>query len=120
MKLPIQAVAMVAVVFLVIYLTKWTPFETFHLKEVGRETASLPLKKEVEKEGALKGKAIPQTTLETPRLKEIDQLKPTVPEEKKMEVASASKRMEEGGGLRSHRLQKRRLFLLRNLLEKSS
>ena len=97
MKLPIQAVAMVAVVFLVIYLTKWTPFETFHLKEVGRETASLPLKKEVEKEWALKGRTIPQTTLETPRLKEIDQLKPTVPEEKKMEVASASKRMEEGG-----------------------
>jgi hypothetical protein len=91
MKLPIQAVAMVAVVFLVIYLTQWTPFETFHLKEVGRKTASLPPKKE----GAL-GRAVPQTPLEAPRLEEIDQLKRTVPEEKKMEGASAPKGIEEG------------------------
>jgi hypothetical protein len=95
-KLPIQAVAMVAVVFLVIYLTKWTPFETFHLKEVGQKTASLPPKKEVEKEGVLKGRTVPQTNLETHRLKEIDQFKSPVPEEKKMKMASAPKRMEEG------------------------
>jgi len=100
MKLPIQAVAMVAVVFLVIYLTKWTPFETYRLKEVGQRTASLPSKKEAGKEGAL-GRAVPQTTLESPHLKEIDQLKPTVleekKEEKKTEVASGPKGMEEGG-----------------------
>ena len=99
MKLPIQAVAMVAVIFLVIYLTKWTPLETFHLKEVGRKTASLPPKKEVEKEGALKGRAVPQTTFETHRREEIGQLKATVPKEKKMEVASAPKGMEEEGGI---------------------
>jgi hypothetical protein len=96
MKLPIQAVAMVAVIFLVIYLTQWTPFETFRPKEVGQRTASLPPEKEVEKEEVLKGRTVPQTKLETPRLKEIDQLKSPVPEQKKMEMASGPKGMEEG------------------------
>ena len=52
---------------------------------------------EGEKEGVLEGRALPQTTFETHRREEIGQLKATVPGEKEMEVASASKGMEEGG-----------------------
>jgi hypothetical protein len=79
MKLPIQAVAMVAIVFLVIYLTKWTPFGTFHLKQVGRKTASLPAEREVGKK--------------------IDRAEPTVTGETKLPVASAPTGAEQGGGI---------------------
>ncbi len=40
-RLPAQAVAMVAIVFLVLYLTKMMPTEVYHMKE-SKQTSSLP------------------------------------------------------------------------------
>jgi len=44
-KLPAQAVAMVAIVFLVLYITKMTPMEKYHPKETEEASPSLSLEK---------------------------------------------------------------------------
>jgi len=92
LKLPAQAVAMVAIVFLVLYLTKMVPMEGYRLKET-RETSS-PLsvdkkseqifaQKEVEREQRAK-EVLPEVT----RPKDVEQAKVSVPGKEKMEVGS--------------------------------
>jgi hypothetical protein len=57
LKLPVQAVAMVAVVFLVLYITKMMPMEKYHLREI--EQTSPPLSSEKKPEPALTRSAAP-------------------------------------------------------------
>jgi hypothetical protein len=75
LKLPIQAVAMVAIVFLTLYLTKMMPFETPSSKDVGQKKVSQPdVKMEaklVAKEGEKKREAA-APIVEAPRLKESE------------------------------------------------
>ena len=90
LKLPVQAVAMVAIVFLVLYLTKMMPMEGYRPKETEQTSSPLSLKekseqvlpqKEVERErGALK------TPPEAPRPKDVEQAKTAVPREERLEA----------------------------------
>ncbi len=90
LRLPVQAVAMVAVVFLVLYLTKMMPMEGYRPKETERASSPLSLKekpeqvlpqKEVERtRGTLK------TPPEAPRPKDVEQAKTAVPGEEKSEA----------------------------------
>jgi hypothetical protein len=66
LKLPIQALAMVAIVFLALYLTKMTPIELTRMKEVGESKPS-----------PLEGKKEPgETKAQTPEEKRLDQVSP--------------------------------------------
>jgi len=87
LKIPIQAVAMVATVFLVLYLTKMIPVEGPRLKDVDRakedyseikkmETGSIPRETKKEKAAAL-------PPLEKPGLKDIGPTRAPVPREEK-------------------------------------
>jgi hypothetical protein len=88
-KLPVQAFAMVAIVFLVLYLTKMMPMENYRLKDT-REPSSLLSEekkseqvlsqKEMEKER--KGVNIPP---ETPRPKDIEVAQAPMPREERFE-----------------------------------
>ena len=91
LKLPVQAVAMVAIVFLVLYLTKMMPMEVTRLKDAQQPSFTLSeekkseqvlSQKEMEKER--KGVEIPP---ETPRPKDIDLAKAPIPGEEKSEGA---------------------------------
>lgn len=87
-KLPIQAVAMVAVVFLVIYITKIIPVETPQLKDVRqpeiplsteKKTDALQISKEEVKEVRTE-----KPSVESPRSKDVDLPKTPAPGEEKM------------------------------------
>jgi hypothetical protein len=90
LKLPAQAVAMVAIVFLVLYLTKMTDMEGYRPKETEQKSSPLSLKekseqvlpqKEVERaRGALK------PSPEAPRPKDVEQAKTAVPREERLEA----------------------------------
>ena len=90
LKLPAQAVAMVAIVFLVLYLTKMMPMEGYRPKETEQTSSPLSLKekpeqglpqKEAERErGALK------TPPEAPRPKDVEQTKTVVPGKERLEA----------------------------------
>jgi len=88
LKIPIQAVAMVAIVFLALYLTKMMPVETPHKKEVKQVKA--PYSEEGKKEmdqvtKEVKGEGVAKKPSEdTSRLKDFEQAKAPVPEEKGM------------------------------------
>ena len=89
LKLPVQAVAMVAIVFLVLYLTKMMPMEVYRLKEAKQTPSSLSIEKkpeqvltqkEVEEE-----RRVLETPPEAPRPKDVDHAKAPVPGEGKLE-----------------------------------
>ncbi len=89
-KLPVQAVAMVAIVFLVLYLTKMMPIDGVRLKETKQTSSPLSVQEKPEqvltqKEG--EGRALELPT-ETPRPKDVEQTKAPVPKEGKLEEAS--------------------------------
>jgi hypothetical protein len=90
LKLPVQAVAMVAIVFLVLYLTKMMPMEGYRPKETEPTSSPLSLKekpeqvlaqKEVERE-----REVLKTPPEAPRPKSIEQAKTAVPREEGLEA----------------------------------
>lgn len=100
LKLPIQAAAMVSIVFLVIYLTKIMPVETFRLKGIEKTKPSIseekrsdieakvPLSKKKEMDRLLilketEQKRVPaQPPPETPRQKDIEEVKVSAAGEK--------------------------------------
>jgi hypothetical protein len=85
LKLPVQATAMVAIIFLVLYLTKMMPFEGEHLKDskpisspfAEKKSNQVFVQKEVEKE-----KKAVEIHPETSRPRGMEQAKPHVPPEK--------------------------------------
>ena len=89
-KLPIQAMGMVVVLFLVIYLTKMMPVEAPQLKSV--EQAKTPLLKEKRVETELvqkemkKERVAEQPPLEALRLRSVEQAKKPLSEEKRVEM----------------------------------
>jgi len=91
LKLPVQAVAMVAIVFLVLYLTKMMPMEVFRLKDA--KQPSFPLSEEKKSEQVLsqkemeKERRVSEAPPETPRPKDVDLAKTPVPREEKFEGA---------------------------------
>jgi hypothetical protein len=99
-KLPVQAAAMVAVVFLVLYLTKMMPIEGDRLKET-KQTSS-PLSVEKKPEQVLSKKEVEEerraleTSAETPYPKDSERAKAPVPGEGKLE--SPAPQVKAGGG----------------------
>ena len=91
-KLPVQAVAMVAVVFLVLYITKMVPIDGYRLKET-RHPSPLSVEEKPEEALAQKGMERERSALETPtetvRPKDVEQAKAPVPAEGKSEEPSA-------------------------------
>jgi hypothetical protein len=88
-KLPVQAVAMVAIVFLVLYLTKMMPMGGRHLKEAEQTSPPLSMEKKPErvltqKEGDGERGAL-ETSMEKPHPKDFGQAKAPVPGEEKRE-----------------------------------
>ncbi len=97
-KLPIQAVAMVAVVFVVLYLSKMMPTGVYPLKE-SKQTSSLP-SSEHKSEQVLahqeaKGEPkVLERPAETPRLKDADQVKTSAPAKERLEPSSPQMKAE--------------------------
>ncbi len=91
-KLPAQAIAMVAIVFLVLYLTKMMPMEVSHLKEDKQTSSPVLVEKKSEQVKAEKEMEIEQRAMDTiperPRSKDVDLAKAPVPGEEKLEEAS--------------------------------
>jgi len=90
-KLPVQAVAMVAIVFLVLYLSKMMPTGVYQLKE-SKQTSSLPSAEQkseqvlAHKEAEGERKAL-ERPAETPRLKDIDQVETSAPAKERPEAS---------------------------------
>ena len=93
-KLPAQAFAMVAIVFLVLYLTKMTPMEVSRLKENKQTSSPVLVEKKAEQVRTEEGMEIEQRAMETlpeaPYPKDADLAKASVPGEEKLKGASAS------------------------------
>ena len=92
LKLPAQAVAMVAVVFLVLYITKMMPTEKYLPKETKKTPSHLSLEKKpapalVQEEGEREQVALKKPS-ETPRPKDVEQSKAPVPKERRLGEAS--------------------------------
>ncbi|PIV20180.1 MAG: hypothetical protein COS40_13900 [Deltaproteobacteria bacterium CG03_land_8_20_14_0_80_45_14] len=92
LKLPIQAAALAAIVFLALYLTKMMPMEVSRLKDAKQTSSSLSAEKKseqelVQKEVERERRAL-ETAPETPRPKDVEQAKPPIPGEEKMEGAN--------------------------------
>ena len=91
LKLPVQAVAMVAIVFLVLYFTKMMPMEVTRMKDA--QPPSFPLSEEKKSEQVWsqkemeKERRVLETPPETPRSKDVDLAKAPVPSEEKFEGA---------------------------------
>ncbi len=92
-KLPVQAVAMVAVVFLVLYVTKMVPIDGYRLKETRHPSSPLSVQEKPEEALAQKEmereRSALETPTETPRPKDVEQAKAPVPAEGKSEEPSA-------------------------------
>jgi len=91
-KLPVQAVAMVVIVFLVLYLTKMMSIDGVRLKETKQTSSPLSVQEKPEqvltqKEGEGERRAL-ETPTETPRPKDVEQAKAPVPKEGGLEEAS--------------------------------
>ena len=97
-KLPVQAAAMVAVVFLVLYLTKMMPMGGYRPKETGQAPAPLSVGKKPEQVLAQKeperGRGTLKIPAEAPRPKDVEQAKAPLPEEKKFEPTTPQVRAE--------------------------
>jgi hypothetical protein len=91
LKLPAQAVAMVAVVFFVLYLAKMMPTETYRLKEGTQTAPPLSVEKKPEQVLAQKGVESERGTARPPaeisREKDVEQVKTPSPGEEKLEEA---------------------------------
>jgi hypothetical protein len=90
-KLPAQAVAMVAVVFLVLYLTKMVPIDGYRLKEAKQRSSPLSMEKKSEtalaQNEAERERSAVKTPTETPRPKDVEQARAPLPQEGKLEEA---------------------------------
>jgi hypothetical protein len=90
-KLPVQAAAMVAVVFLVLYLTKMLPMGVYHPKETGQPSSPLSVGKKSEQVLAQKEmERVPralETTPRAPRTKNVEQADAPAPGEEKLKGA---------------------------------
>jgi hypothetical protein len=97
-KLPVQAAAMVAIVLLVLYLTKMMPLGLYHPKETGQPSSSLSVEKKSEQGLAQKemerGRGTLKIPAEAPRPKDVEQAKAPLPEEKKFEPTTPQVRAE--------------------------
>ncbi len=104
LKLPVQAVAMVAIVFLVLYLAKMMPTEVYRLKDSKQTAPPLSAEKKSEqawapREMEREGRAL-ETAPETPRPGDAEQAKIPVPispplsAERRSEEVLAQKRVE--------------------------
>jgi len=91
-KLPAQAIAMVGIVFLVLYLTKMMPMEVSRLKEDKQTSSPVLVEKKSEQVKAQKEIKIEQRTMETlserPGSKDVDLAKAPDPGEEKLKGAS--------------------------------
>jgi hypothetical protein len=90
-KLPVQAVAMVAIVFLVLYLSKVMPTGVYYLKE-SKQTSSLPTSEQKSEQmlahkEADKERKVLERPAETPRLKDVDQVETSAPAKEGMEAS---------------------------------
>jgi hypothetical protein len=83
LKLPIQAVAMVAVIFFVLYLTKTMPMRVYHPKEIGQPPSPFSLEKKPEQASAQKEVKRERGTLKiaagAPRSKDVEQVETAAP-----------------------------------------
>ncbi|MGZ3615052.1 MAG: zf-HC2 domain-containing protein [Thermodesulfobacteriota bacterium] len=82
-KLPVQAVAMVAIVFLVLYLSKMMPTGIYHLKE-SKQTSSIPsseqkTEKMLAHKEADEERKVLKRPAEAQRLKDLGQVETSVP-----------------------------------------
>ena len=88
-KIPIQAVGMLTLVILVLYITKMMPVETPRLKEVGQPKASLSGEKKTEGTGISKDMKkegiVSKPSLEASRVKDVEKTKGLVPREERTE-----------------------------------
>jgi hypothetical protein len=91
-KLPAQAIAMVAIVFLVLYLTKMMPMEVSRLKENKQTSSPVLVEKKAEQVKTEEGMGIEQRVMETlpeaPRSKDADFAKAPAPGEERSKGAS--------------------------------
>jgi len=88
LKLPVQAVAMVAIVFLVLYLTKMMPQSPAPLS-VGKKSEQALAHKELER-----GRETLKIPAEASRPKDVEEAKAPLPEEKKIEPTPPQVRVE--------------------------
>jgi hypothetical protein len=99
LKLPIQAVAMVAIIFLVLYLTKMIPMERYRLKDTNQPPSSLLIDKKPEPLLAQKelerGSRALEATPEAPQLEKGRQANAPSSKEKKADVAQGTEVKEE-------------------------
>jgi len=88
-KLPAQAVAMVAIVFIVLYLSKMMPTGIYHLKE-SKQTSSLPTSEQkseqmlAHKEADEERKVL-ERPAETPRVKDVGQVETSAPAKERLD-----------------------------------
>jgi hypothetical protein len=90
LKLPVQAVAMVAIVFLVLYLTKMMPMEGYRPKEPEQTSSPFSLEKKSEralaqKEGERQRVAL-KTPSKAPRSKDTERAETAVPGKERLEA----------------------------------
>jgi hypothetical protein len=92
LKLPVQAVAMVAIIFLVLYLTKMMPIEGDHMKDskpissppfAEKKSEQVFAQKEMEKE-----RRAMEIPLKAPRPEDVEHAEAPVPGKKKLEGTS--------------------------------
>ncbi len=99
-RLPVQAVAMVAIVFLVLYLTKMMPTEIYHMEE-SKQTSSLPsLERKsdqalVQKGGEKESKDLEKPD-ETQRPKDVNQIAAPAPAKERGEAPAPGMKAEGG------------------------
>jgi hypothetical protein len=98
LKLPVQAAAMVAIVFLVLYLAKMMPTGVHHPKET-KQTSALPTpaekaEKMLEHKERNEEPKISERPAETPRLKDHGQVEPSAPAKERMDAFPPQMRAE--------------------------
>ncbi len=97
-KLPAQAAAMVAIVFLVLYLTKMMPTEVYHMKEskLPSSPPSSAQKSEqmMVQKGVEEGRKVFERPAETPPLKDADHVGTSGPLKERPEASPLQKRAE--------------------------
>jgi len=96
--LPIQAVAMVAIVFLVLYLSKMMPTEVYHLKEP-KQTFSLPSSEQKPQQmlahkEADKERRVLEKPAESPRQKDVGRVETSPPAEEGPEMSRSQMKIE--------------------------
>ena len=93
LKLPVQAAAMVAVIFLVLYLTKMMPMRGYHPKEIGQPSSPLSLEKKPEEVSAptevKRERGNLKIAARTARPKDVEQAETAAP--RKEEAPSSSR-----------------------------